>query len=146
MTFNVTDGQRSRIADALSLAVYCDDFDTEDNKNENGAALFLIVSEWLKAQKLDENVEELRQNVEELRQYLCQSLEKSGKTASDINRLLGNQMSGHYFGESQWMFPTRENYAKMSTVMDLPRDYDQCKKIEKAYNRAVKLIELNGKV
>jgi hypothetical protein len=55
-------------------------------------------------------------------------------------------MSGHYFGESQWMFPTRENYAKMSVVMDLPRDYYECKKIEKEYNKATKLLEINGKM
>lgn len=153
MTFNVTENQRTKILDAVSLAVYCDGFDTDENANNNGAALYLIISEWLEAQKVESNVEklrnsveELRNGVEELRKYLMDALQNSGKTASDINRLLGNQMAGHYFGESQWMFPTRENYAKMSVVMDLPRDYYECKKIEKAYNKATKLLEINGKV
>lgn len=146
MNFVVTDEQRKKIKDACELAVYCDDYDNEENENSNGAALSLIVSEWLREQKQEENTEELRERYEELRLYLCESLKKSGKTQSDINKLLGNQMSGHYFGASQWMLPTRHNYAILQTVMDLPRDYYDCKKIEKQYNKAVKFLELNGKM
>ena len=149
MTFIVTDEQRDIINKATGIAIYCDDFDeaSTDNKNQNGAALYLIVKEWLDNQKSEKSVEELGKSVEELRQYLRDSLKKSGKKSSDVDLLLGTQMSGHYFGESQWMFPTIQAYLAMRQIMDLPRDYFECKKIEKAYNKALKLSELsNGKV
>jgi hypothetical protein len=74
-------------------------------------------------------------DVEELRQYLRDSLKASGRKAKDIDEHLGtNGMSGHYFGSSQWMFPTRDAYEKMREIMPLPRDYFDCKKIELHYN------------
>lgn len=75
---------------------------------------------------------------------LCDSLNKSGKKASEIDALLGtNGMAGHYFGASQWMFPTRDAYTKMATVMPLERDYFECKMVEASAN----MVEtLNGKL
>lgn len=145
MTFVVNDDQRDIINDAVELAQYCDGFTDEDNANANGAALFLIVSEWIKEQRSEKSVEELKKSVEELRLYLRDALEKSGRKAKDVDDLLGTAgMSGHYFNASQWMFPTRKAYEKMRTIMELPRDYFECKKIEKAYNKAVKLQKING--
>lgn len=55
-----------------------------------------------------------------IRQYLRDALKKSGRKAKDVDRLLGtNGMAGHYFGASQWAFPTREAYAKMRTILPL---------------------------
>lgn len=61
---------------------------------------------------------------EKLRQYLNNCLEESGKTRKDIDRHLGtNGMAGHYFGKSQWMFPTFEAYEKMRQIMPTLCDY-----------------------
>ena len=61
---------------------------------------------------------------EELRQYLCNALKESGLTAAEVDRRLNTQMSGHYFGRSQWAFPTREEYNKMRAFMPL-KPYDE---------------------
>ena len=57
--------------------------------------------------------EKIKKNREKLRQYLIDALKKSGLTQSEVDRRNGNQMSGHYFGKSQWQFPTHEEYKKM---------------------------------
>ena len=63
---------------------------------------------------------------EELRQYMRNSLTRSGLTQSEVNRRLGTQMSSHYFGVSQWAFPTSEYYKQMRSFMDLPLEYSDC--------------------
>lgn len=147
MTFIVTDEQREQILECLNIAQYCEGFnDDADNKNKNGEALRLITAEWKNTLLHSEiDFSEIEEKAEGLRLYLCSALEKSGKKASDIDKLLGtNGMSGHYFGKSQWMFPTREAYEKMKTIMPLDRDYLECKNIEKYYTRA-KLLR-NGQM
>ncbi len=63
---------------------------------------------------------------EELRQYLLRGLESSGLTRAEVGRRLGTQMEGHYFGRSQWSFPTKEHYDKMRTFMPaLDKDYNE---------------------
>ena len=69
--------------------------------------------------------ENIKKNSDELRQYLIDALNKSGLTQSEVNRRNGNQMSGHYFGKSQWQFPTREEYKKMQEYLPLEKDYDE---------------------
>ena len=54
---------------------------------------------------------------EKLRQYLLDGLKSSGLTQKEVGRRLGTQMEGHYFGRSQWSFPTEEHYRKMQTFM-----------------------------
>lgn len=69
----------------------------------------------------------LKATSEDLRKYLRGALEKSGLTQSEIDRRLGtNGMAGHYFGKSQWEFPTIEAYQKLQQWLDLPRDYFEC--------------------
>ena len=75
--------------------------------------------EQLKAILTDKN------SKEELRLYLVNALKKSGLTQSEVNRRNGNQMSGHYFGKSQWQFPTREEYQKMQEYLPLDKNYDE---------------------
>ena len=53
----------------------------------------------------------------EIREYMRAALRDSGLTQADIDRHLGNQMSGHYFGASQWALPTAEHYAKMQEII-----------------------------
>lgn len=52
-----------------------------------------------------------------LRGYLQNALKLSGLTQKDVDRHLGNQMSGHYFGKSQWMLPTSEQYEKLQEIL-----------------------------
>lgn len=52
-----------------------------------------------------------------LRKYLQNALKLSGLTQKDVDRHLGNQMSGHYFGKSQWMLPTSEQYEKLQEIL-----------------------------
>ena len=89
---------------------------------------------WLSKQKYTSaELDELMANVkdgserdeEELRQYLIDALKKSGLTQSEVQRRLGTQMAGHYFGRSQWEFPTREMYEKMQEFMPLETDYNE---------------------
>lgn len=146
MTFTVNEKERELINDCLELATYCDGFTDSDNKNANGAALSFIAKQWLKEQKEDKPLDTLKREVEDLRQYLRNALKEANLKAVDIDNLLGTcGMSGHYFGESQWMFPTREAYEKMQTIMPLERDYFACKKIEKQYNKAIRLNKLQKK-
>lgn len=70
--------------------------------------------------------EKVRKNSEELRAYLIEGLKKAGKRPSDVDRFLGtNGMAGHYFGKSQWEFPTMEVYRKLQTFLYLPLDYEK---------------------
>lgn len=72
-----------------------------------------------------ENLEvKIKDESERLRQYLLKGLKESGLTQAEVGRRLGTQMEGHYFGRSQWSFPTREYYEKMQTFMPLPEKYD----------------------
>ena len=89
---------------------------------------------WLSRQKytpaeLDElmaNVKaDIERDKEELRQYLIDALKKSGLTQVEVQRRLGTQMAGHYFGRSQWEFPTQEMYEKMQEFMPLETDYNE---------------------
>lgn len=68
----------------------------------------------------------VERTAEELRLYLCEALAKSGLTQREVGRRLGTQMESHYFGRSQFEFPTREMYERMQTFLDLPLPYEQC--------------------
>ena len=62
---------------------------------------------------------------EKLRQYLLQALKASGLTQAEVQHRLGTQMAGHYFGRSQWAFPTQEMYERMQEFMPgLDKDYN----------------------
>ena len=69
--------------------------------------------------------EKTEKNKEQLRQYLLDALKASGLTQAEVQRRLGTQMANHYFGRSQWEFPTREYYEKMQEFMPLPQSYDE---------------------
>ena len=95
----------------------------------------LYIAWWLKQQdysqdELDELIVKCKGDIavqsEELRQYLLRGLESSGLSQSEVNARLGTQMSGHYFGKSQWAFPTEEYYNKMREFMPaLDKDYNE---------------------
>ncbi len=80
-----------------------------------------MCSSDLLRKKLKENIEI---NTEKLRNYLLDGLKKANKRACDVDRFLGtNGMAGHYFGRSQWGFPTREAYEKLQGFLCLPTPY-----------------------
>lgn len=60
-----------------------------------------------------------KEQEERLRAYLCKALEKSGKKRSEVSRFLGTHMASHYFGKSQWCFPSREAYEKLKQILPL---------------------------
>lgn len=89
---------------------------------------------WLSQQEyapaeLDELIKNAKADIErdeeELRAYLLKALKSSGLTQAEVQRRLGTQMAGHYFGRSQWEFPTREMYQRMQEFMPLPDDYNE---------------------
>ena len=142
IAFQLSDEMAGVLSLAVKAAQYSEDFynieGDEQDKNGNGIAVYLIAKEWCEKHLQDINsavFKEAEKGVEELRKYLRDSLKESGKKAVDVDEHLGtNGMSGHYFGVSQWMFPTRSAYEKMREIMPLPRDYFECKKIELRYN------------
>lgn len=89
------------------------------------------------AQELDALIattqEDVRKTEAELRQYLLDALADSGLTQAEVGKRLGTQMQGHYFGQSQWAFPTQEYYEQMQTFMP---------KLDKDYNELVGLYHL----
>ena len=90
---------------------------------------------WLGRQRyapaeLDEliknNEREVAAEEEQLRAYLLAGLKSSGMTQAEVQKRLGTQMAGHYFGRSQWAFPTQEYYEKMQAFMPaLTEDYNK---------------------
>ena len=57
---------------------------------------------------------------EQIRQYFRAALKAAGITAAQVDRHLGTRgMAGHYFGASQWCFPTPEAYEKMRQILPL---------------------------
>ena len=52
-----------------------------------------------------------------LREYMFEELKRSGKSRADIDEILGNQMSSHYFTNGQqFSIPTAENWAKLQAA------------------------------
>lgn len=68
--------------------------------------------------------ERKEQNKRNAQEYLRKALEKSGLKQVQIDKHLGNFMSGHYFGNSQWFFPTREQYGKLREILPLSLAFD----------------------
>ena len=104
--------------------------DIQKNKEEYkrkyiGWYLKNVLNSQADFEKLRDNLQgKIKKQKEELRLYLCDALEKSGLKQSDIDKRLNTQMSGHWFGRSQWQFPTREHYNKMRDFLPL-KDYDE---------------------
>lgn len=71
------------------------------------------------AEQITDTKAEIAKTKEELRQYLCDALRASGLTQAEVGRRLGTQMQRHYFGRSQWEFPTEEHYNRMREFIPL---------------------------
>ena len=108
---------------------------------------------WLSKQKytsaeLDKLIANVKADIErdeeELRQYLIDALKKSGLTQAEVQRRLGTQMAGHYFGRSQWEFPVQEMYEKMQEFMPLPDDYNELVGLYRLRQRLQRLQRLQS--
>ncbi len=108
---------------------------------------------WLSKQgytaaELDELIEKCKNSIahseEELRGYLRGALKASGLTAAEVDRRLGTQMSGHYFGRSQWEFPTREAYEQMQKFLPLPQGYDEVHGLHQYWEELQKIQSLES--
>lgn len=77
------------------------------------------------AKQIEDIKEEVAIEKEKLRGYLVNALKESGLTQAEVDRRLGTQMSGHYFGRSQWLFPTQAEYEKMQGFLPLPLHYNE---------------------
>ena len=104
-----------------------------DDRNERWQAYIDFIKYLQDARKrLEErkaNMEKYRKQYGEikgsLREELCRYLSESGKSCSDIDRILGtNGMARHYFSKSQWEFPTEEKYEKIRTACPNFPSYD----------------------
>lgn len=92
---------------------------------------------------MKKNLEEkIEKSKEDLRLYLCEALKKSGLKQSDIDKKLGNQMSGHYFGKSQWQFPKRDQYIKMQEFLPLPEPYENIYGMQELFDNIQNLEKL----
>ena len=104
------------------------------DENKNGVAIYVIAKQWADANLSgfsDVDFQEAEDQENDLREYLRDALAKSGRKAKEVDEHLGtNGMSGHYFGTSQWLFPTYGAYMKMREILPLDRDYFECKKID----------------
>ena len=97
--------------------------------------------------RTDEYADRMRdaQNeVEEVKKYLRDALEASGLTQSELNKRLGTQMCGHYFGNSQWALPTEAEYAKMRQWLPLDRPYSELASITQSLQRLQSLQSLES--
>lgn len=66
--------------------------------------------------------------------YFMGELEKTGMNQSDINRLLGNKMGGHYFTNGvQFCVPTETNYIKLQETGYFQKPYTEIKEIDEQF-------------
>lgn len=91
-----------------------------------------------KADKLEELIRQTQSDIKKsekvLRDYLLAGLKQSGISQSEVQKRLGTQMAGHYFGRSQWSFPTKEMYQKMQTFMPYPTEYKELTELYNLHN------------
>jgi DNA modification methylase len=81
---------------------------------------------------------------EPIRRWLCEERNKAGWKPGDVKRICENHMYGHWFGKSQWVFISRENYEKLQRAAAgkaFVRDYAD---LDREYRTAAKVF--NGEV
>ena len=81
---------------------------------------------------------------ERLRNYLLNALTESGLKQRDVGDRLGTNMERHYFGKSQWSFPTFEQYKKIQEFMPLKEDYYELTNYYTILNRLQRLQSLQS--
>ena len=68
--------------------------------------------------------------------YFMSELSKTGMNQSDINKLLGNKMGGHYFTNGvQFCIPTEPNYNKLQGTGYFQKPYTEIKAIDEQFKK-----------
>lgn len=68
--------------------------------------------------------------------YFMSELSKTGMNQSDINKLLGNKMGGHYFTNGvQFCVPTESNYNKLQETGYFQKPYNEIKEIDNEFKK-----------
>jgi len=66
--------------------------------------------------------------------YFMSELRKTGMNQSDVNKLLGNKMGGHYFTNGvQFCIPTETNYNKLQETGYFQKPYSEIKEIDNQF-------------
>lgn len=73
--------------------------------------------------KIQNLKDEIKENKQYLQSYLRDALKKSGLKVAEVSRHLNNSMAKHYFANSQWLFPTYNEYQKLQEILPLYKDY-----------------------
>jgi DNA modification methylase len=79
---------------------------------------------------------------EPIRRWLCEERNKAGWKPGDVKRICENHMYGHWFGKSQWVFITRDNYEKLQRAAAgkaFTRDYTD---LDREYRTAAKVYNV----
>lgn len=78
---------------------------------------------------------------EPIRRWLCEERDRAGWKPADIKRIVENHMYGHWFGKSQWVFISRENYERLQRAgggKAFTRPYDD---LQREYTTAAKIFK-----
>ena len=68
--------------------------------------------------------------------YFTGELSNTGMNQSDINKLLGNKMGGHYFTNGvQFCIPTEPNYKKLQETGYFQKPYQELKAIDEQFKK-----------
>jgi site-specific DNA-methyltransferase (adenine-specific) len=68
--------------------------------------------------------------------YFMGELSNTGMNQSDINKLLGNKMGGHYFTNGvQFCIPTEPNYKKLQETGYFQKPYEEIKAIDEQFKK-----------
>lgn len=62
---------------------------------------------------------------EPIRRHLADTVKRAGMSSKAVNEATATQMSGHWFGRSQFAFPSRENYQILRKLAPKLRPYDK---------------------
>ena len=136
--FGIDTADASRISIAKNQAEYKEKYIEWYLKN--------VLKSTKEYEELKKNLgAKIADNSEKLRAYLTDGLKKANKRPCDVDRFLGtNGMAGHYFGRSQWEFPTREVYIKLQGFLYLPQDYEEIYGLQNLYESLESLQRLQS--
>jgi hypothetical protein len=83
-----------------------------------------------------------KEQSEKARLYLRKCLKEAEITAAAVDKHLGTHgMAGHYFGASQWAFPTFEAYEKMRQIMPTLGEYEA---VLKSFGINMRFVKIYG--
>lgn len=135
-SFGITDNDFSRVSIKKNAECYKDKYIEWYIKN-----VLHLECEYNELKKDFED--KIKCEQENLRRYLVDAKQDAGLTSSFIDKYLGNQMSRHYFGKSQWQFPTMEVYERLQKIMPkLDKDYMEIYGFQALYDAIQRLERL----